>query len=166
MLFHRFLTWGEISTVNFLHVSCMSLDTASDEHIIHCIKILQLIVSVQNMFQLMFCQVEKEKFFRKDRPIPPFNTSLKHATFQLSETNTTCINMVTQNGIDFMWLLQTFTNTTPLYYGYLSRYVRDHPPCTLVTYMDHISLPPTKNNSVCETMDTAMPLPSALMTLN
>ena len=60
--------------------------------------------------------------------------------------------MVTQNGIDFMWLLQTFTNTTPLYYGYLSRYVRDHPPCTLVTYVDPISLPLTKNDGVCETM--------------
>ena len=60
--------------------------------------------------------------------------------------------MVTQNGIDFMWLLQTFTNTTPLYYGYLSRYVRDHPPCTLVAYVDPISLLPTKNDVVCETM--------------
>ena len=96
------------------------------------------------MFQLMFCQVKKGEVFRKDRPIPSFNTSLKHATYQLSETNTTCNNMVTQNGIDFMWLLQTFTNTTPLYYGYLSRYVIDHPPCTLVTYVDPISLPLTK----------------------
>ena len=95
---------------------------------------------------------KRRSFFRKDRPIPPFNTPLKHATFQLSETNTTCNNMVTQNGIDFMWLLQTFTNTTPLYYGYLSRYVRDHPPCTLVTYVDPISLPLTKNDGVCETM--------------
>ena len=60
--------------------------------------------------------------------------------------------MVTQNGIDFMWLLQTFTKTTPLYYGYLSRYVRDHPPCTLITYVDPISLPLTKNDGVCETM--------------
>ena len=60
--------------------------------------------------------------------------------------------MVTQNGIDFMWLLQTFTNITPLYYSYLSRYVRDHPPCTLVTYVDPISLPPTMSDVVCETM--------------
>ena len=60
--------------------------------------------------------------------------------------------MVTQNGIDFMWLLQTFTNTTPLYYGYLSKYVTDHLSCTLVTYVDPISLPPTKNDVVCETM--------------
>ena len=98
------------------------------------------------MFQLMFCQVEKgEVFSGKERPIPPFNTSLNHATFQHSETNTTCNNIVTQFGIDFMWLLQTFTNTTPLYYGYLSRYVTDHLPCTLVTYVDPISLPPTKN---------------------
>ena len=51
-----------------------------------------------------------------------------------------------------MWLLQTFTNTTPLYYGYLSRYVTDHLPCTLVTYVDPISVPPTKNDVVCETM--------------
>ena len=64
--------------------------------------------------------------------------------------------MVTQNGIDFMWLLQTFTNTTPLYYGYLFRYVRDHPPCTLVTYVDPISLPLTKNDGVCETMVRSM----------
>ena len=32
------------------------------------------------------------------------------------------------------------------------RYVRDHPPCTLVTYVDPISLPLTKNDGVCETM--------------
>ena len=38
------------------------------------------------------------------------------------------------------------------YYGYLYRYVRDHPPCTLVTYVDPISLPLTKNDGVCETM--------------
>ena len=30
--------------------------------------------------------------------------------------------------------------------------MRDHPPCTLVTYVDPISLPPTKNDVVCETM--------------
>ena len=30
--------------------------------------------------------------------------------------------------------------------------MRDHFPCTLVTYVDPISLPPTKNDVVCETM--------------
>ena len=30
--------------------------------------------------------------------------------------------------------------------------MRDHPPCTLVTYVDPISLPPTKNDVVCEPM--------------
>ena len=39
---------------------------------------------------------KRRSFSGKDRPIPPFNTSLKHATFQLSETNTTCNNMVTR----------------------------------------------------------------------
>ena len=74
--------------------------------------------------------------------------------------------MVTQNGIDFMWLLQTFTNTTPLYYGYLSRYVRDHPPCTLVTYVDPISLPLTKNDVVSETMVRSIQVSKEMIVLD
>ena len=95
---------------------------------------------------------KRRSFQGNDRTIPAFNTSLKNVKFQITKTSTSFSNKVTQMNIDFIWLLKTFTNTTPLYYGYLSRYVTDDLPCTVVTYMDPISLPPTRNDVVCETM--------------
>ena len=77
----------------------------------------------------------------------PFNfpRQIQHATIWLRRMASTLCGF-------YIFVEHRFTNTTPLYYGYLSRYVRDHPPCTLVTYMDPISLHPTKNDVVCETI--------------
>lgn len=51
-----------------------------------------------------------------------------------------------------MWLIQSIRNRLPLFTGYFSQFVTDHMPQSIITYMDPISAPPTRNDVVQETM--------------
>ena len=85
-----------------------------------------------------------------EKMIPSFHTSLKQAKFNLTLSGYS--QLLTQQGHDFVWLLQSLSNKMPLFTGYLSNFVTDQLPKTFITYMDPISLPPTRNDVVQETL--------------
>ncbi len=89
-----------------------------------------------------------EKMFSSERIIPPFIASLKQAHFKL--TPVTGEYWVEQKGLDFTWLLQY--SQVALFTGYFSQFVIDKLPKASIAYMDPISIPPTRNDVVQETM--------------
>ena len=92
----------------------------------------------------------RRRFHGSERTIPPFRASLKQAHFKLAPVSGEC--WVEQKGLDFTWLLQSFTHKLPLFTGFFSQFVIDKLPKTSIAYMDPISLPPTRNDVVQETM--------------
>ena len=89
--------------------------------------------------------------------IPPFNTSLKLAKFTLSSSAEVTETMqLKQNGIELLWLLQSFNQNLPLFNGYFSRFSTVNLPQTVIAYMDPIYQPPTRNDVVQETMVRSM----------
>ena len=70
----------------------------------------------------------------------------------MTSREVTEVGRLCQKGLDFMWLLQTSSKKTPLFTGFFSRFVTDCLPQTVITYMDPISQPPTRNDVVQETM--------------
>ena len=84
------------------------------------------------------------------KKIPPFHASLKQATFTL----TPCESGISmkQSELDFLWLIQSFNKRLPLFHGFLSKFVIDNHPQTVVAYMEPISKSPTNNDVVQETM--------------
>ncbi len=82
--------------------------------------------------------------------IPPFRASLKQAKFKLAPSTSDL--WIKQKGLDFTWFLQSFTQKFPLFTGFYSQFVKDELPRTTIAYMDPISLPPTRNDVVQETM--------------
>ena len=93
----------------------------------------------------------RRSFDGKHKEIDPFSTSLKRAQFKLKISDVET-GRLKQKNLDFLWLLQSFTGKLPLFNGFFSRFVRDDLPQTMIAYMDPISLPPTRNDVVRETM--------------
>lgn len=95
----------------------------------------------------------RRRFDGQERVIPPFTMTLKRAQFKLTPLNEAeHIRRIKQKGLDFAWLMQSSTQQLPLFTGFFSRFVKDDLPLTVITYMDPISPPPTRNDVVQETM--------------
>ncbi len=92
----------------------------------------------------------RRRFHGSERIILPFRASLKQAKFKLSPSRSE--RWIEQQGLDFTWLLQSFTQKIPLFTGFFSQFVTDNLPRTIIAYMDPISLPPTRSDVVRETM--------------
>ncbi len=92
----------------------------------------------------------RRHFRGSERIIPPFRASLKQAKFKLAPSTSDL--WIKQKGLDFTWLLQSFTQKFPLFTGFYSQFVKDELSRTTIAYMDPISLPPTRNNVVQDTM--------------
>ena len=92
----------------------------------------------------------RRRFCGSGRIIPPFRASLKQAQFKLAPSTSEC--WIKQKSLDFTWLLQSLTQKLPLFIGYFSQFVKDELPRTTISCMDPISLPPTRNDIVQETM--------------
>lgn len=94
------------------------------------------------------------RYFEKaEDMIPPFLTNLKRALFPLSPSDETYnIVEVQQQVIDFWWFLQSLQKPMPLLPGYLSLFFKDDLPQHIVSYLKPISLSPTRNDVVKETM--------------
>lgn len=92
----------------------------------------------------------RRRFRGSERIIPPFRSSLKQAQFKLAPSASEL--WIQQKGLDFTWLLQSFTQELPLFTGFFSKFVTDELPRATIAYMDPISLPPTRNDVVQETM--------------
>lgn len=89
----------------------------------------------------------------REGSIAPLSVSLKQAQFRLiPSSKVTELIYLRQSYLDFMWLLQSFSQKQPLFTGFISQYVTDALPQTVITYMDPIAKPPTSNDVVQETM--------------
>ena len=101
----------------------------------------------------LMASTRRRRFDGTEKVVPAFITSLKRAQFTLmTSREVTEVGRLRQKGLDFMWLLQTSSQKTPLFTGFFSRFVTDCLPQTVITYMDPISQPLTGNDVVQETM--------------
>ena len=97
----------------------------------------------------------RRRFDGTQKAIPPFLTSLKQVKFEVTPSSEVILRekrRIQQETLDFVWLLQSFTQKLSLFTGFFSQFVEDSLPQTVITYMDPIAQPPTRNDVVRETM--------------
>ena len=79
--------------------------------------------------------------------------SLKQAKFKLTPSSEVMeLGKLRLKDLDFIWLLQSFTQKLSLFSGFFSQFVTDNLPQTVIAYMDPLSQPPTRNDVVQEMM--------------
>ena len=97
----------------------------------------------------------RRRFDGTQKAIPPFLTSLKQVKFEVTPSSEVILRekrRIQQETLDFVWLLQSFTQKLSLFTGFFSQFVEDSLPQTVITYMDPIAQPPTRNDVERETM--------------
>ena len=94
----------------------------------------------------------RRRFEGTEKIIPPFHTSLKLAKFTITSTETEQIRRLKSNEKHIQWLIQSIIMKIPLFTGFISKYSEENRTKSLITYMDPIGLPPTRNDVVQETM--------------
>ena len=97
----------------------------------------------------------RRKFVGKDREIKPFRKPLNMAKFT-SVASTGEMKKLPLQLLDFYWLWRLRERKTPLYAGFISRYVEEILPLQRICYMDPIPRSPTNNDVVRETMVRTM----------
>ena len=79
--------------------------------------------------------------------------SLKQAKFKLTPSSEVMeLGKLRLKDLDFIWLLQSFTQKLSLFTGFFSQFVTDNVPQTVIAYIDPLSQPPTRNDVVQEMM--------------
>ena len=94
----------------------------------------------------------RRTFVGSQQDIPKFRKSLKTAKF--TSTTTACDESLRPRlkALDLLWLWELKRGDTPLYAGFISRFVDDPLPLHRICYMDPIPKSPTDNAVVKETM--------------
>ena len=95
----------------------------------------------------------RRKFIGREREIPPFRQNIKTAKFDVPEDSEVENEYnIQQAPLDLYWFHKLKEGNTPLYAGFMSRYIKDLLPLQRICYMDPIPKSPTNNDVVRETM--------------
>ena len=98
-------------------------------------------------------QSSKQAFVPNEITFEPYRKKPKMSSFSYSVKTSQCPSNITQiEYYDIFWMINIALPTVPMWAGWNSQIIEDTLPCQTISYMDSISLPPTRLDVVAETL--------------